>query len=90
VIFAVAGTSANANAAVRFLELLKKLPWDDPGSWDHRDVPSLEDSIIMAAHRDGRVFAIEEQGWFQTTAEFWALGSGAMAALAAMHMRESA
>lgn len=89
-IWAAAGVIANANAAARALDAMAQLPWEAPGRWDSRRLPSLEGSTILAALADGRFFYIEESGWVQTAGPFLAIGSGAMAALAAMHMGASA
>jgi ATP-dependent protease HslVU (ClpYQ) peptidase subunit len=89
-IFACAGDLANVNAAAKMVEAKRKLPWDAPTAWAHRDMPDLDDSIIIVLRKDGRMFVIEAQGWYESESPFYAVGSGAMAALAAMKMGASA
>ncbi|MDH7796454.1 MULTISPECIES: hypothetical protein [unclassified Beijerinckia] len=86
VIYAVMGTISNVYAAAQKLDRMRKLPWDDPDKWDASKLPSMADSSIFVVCKDGRVFCIEEGGWWPAAGPYWAGGSGAMAATAAMHM----
>ena len=86
VIYAMAGKIALLAAAVRIIEAMPVAPWDG-GAFPTR--PPLDGSCeLVAFHRDGRVFSFETDGlWFEPAdVPFLALGSGAKAALGALHM----
>jgi ATP-dependent protease HslVU (ClpYQ) peptidase subunit len=91
VIYAGAGTVTSFMSYIDYLERKRKLPWEVGANWKHGDSPTLaDDSAVLVAHKDGRVFFFEEDGWYEAKGVFHALGSGASAAIAAMHMKASA
>lgn len=83
-IIAVSGGIAKGLSAARFLESKPKLPWDDK-SFDPSKTPDLGDETqLMFFMKDGRTFIVEQNGWIESKAPFWAMGSGSQAALVAM------
>jgi ATP-dependent protease HslVU (ClpYQ) peptidase subunit len=83
-IIAVCGSLAKGSSVARFIESKTKLPWDDK-NFDPAKMPELDDATqIMFFMKDGRAFIIEQNGWIETKAPFWAMGSGSQAALVAM------
>ncbi|HEX4767667.1 MAG TPA: hypothetical protein VH414_15475 [Lichenihabitans sp.] len=86
VLYAMAGKISALAATVRILEAMPVAPWDG-GEFPTR--PPLDaNSELVAFHRDGRIFSFETDGlWFEPAeVPFMALGSGAKAALGALHM----
>lgn len=86
VIYAMAGHTAALSATVRLIETMPVAPWD---GGDYPAKPPLDNNCELAIfHRDGRIVSIEADGlWFEPAAvPFMALGSGAKAALGALHM----
>jgi ATP-dependent protease HslVU (ClpYQ) peptidase subunit len=83
-IIAVCGTVAKGASAARYLESKTKLPWDNK-NFDPATMPDLDDATqIMFFMKDGRAFIVEQKGWIESKAPFWAMGSGCQAALVAM------
>jgi ATP-dependent protease HslVU (ClpYQ) peptidase subunit len=86
VIYAMAGRTAALATAVRLIESMPVAPWD---GGDYPSKPPMDSNSELAIfHRDGRIFSIETDGmWFEPAhVPFMALGSGAKAALGALHM----
>ena len=90
VAYCVAGTLANASAMTHIIDAHTYMPWEKPKLWNTNDRPSMVGSRMLIVCKDGRTFCIEEQGWYESTGPYHALGTGAMAALAAMKMGASA
>lgn len=90
VIFFGAGDGANVRAMVQALEKRRALPWARASRWKADDLPPLNGSPFGALSRGGRLYMIEDFGWTESTGRFWAFGTGAPAALGAMHMGASA
>jgi hypothetical protein len=86
VIYAMAGRIAALAATVRIIESMPVPPWE---GGEYPGKPPLDGNDELAVfHRDGRIFSIETDGWWFEPANvpFMALGSGAKAALGALHM----
>ncbi len=86
VIYAMAGRIAALAATVRIIESMPVPPWE---GGEYSAKPPLDSNDELAVfHRDGRVFSVETDGWWFEPANvpFMALGSGAKAALGALHM----
>lgn len=89
VIYAVCGAFVDCCAAVDWLE-------DGPLPWISKRLPvrdhfDLGDhSSVMVIEQSRRVHFVEGKHWFEATGDFFAMGSGQVAALAAMHCGASA
>lgn len=88
-IYAIAGTYPRAIHFVRLLEKLDRLPWNSPELMDLSEFQDGGDEgyfSIIILQWDGRVFTFEAGVYSEIEAEFYAIGSGAQAACAAMTM----
>lgn len=85
-IFAVSGGYTRALNFVRILESLERMPWHDERILDLTQDNEVEDFDVFAVQWDGRAFHIENGHFSEVTGEFYAMGSGSQAALAAMNM----
>ena len=86
--YAVAGFYTRGVEAGRLMDKRKKLPWDSKRK-SEPVLPANEDTdffVIVPGH----VYECDDCGWHEIKAEFTAIGSGAKAALAAMHMGATA
>lgn len=83
------GTLSSASSAVRKLEKLG-LPWRK--EWNKKDTLGLdEETEIIVLDSDGTVYEFcGDDNWITTDGEFFAYGSGTVAAVSAMHAGASA
>lgn len=89
-IFAACGAVTLWHDAIRFIERGKKLPWQVP-AWNNKGFPDLGDNTwVMAVSRDGHIHIIESSTWYPCVTQSTAIGSGSMAANAAMMCGKSA
>jgi hypothetical protein len=71
-----AGLSPRAHPQRDIIESKTKLPWDNK-NFDPATMPDLDDATqIMFFMKDGRAFIVEQKGWIESKAPFWAMGSG--------------
>lgn len=87
-IIAGAGTTSLIYRLFDKIMFMDALPWDTP-NYDPKDL-SLDESGMIALLADGRVYCIEQDGYCLTTGPFQSIGSGSVAAIAAMYMGASA
>lgn len=88
-IFAVSGSYSQALRFTRLLDSLDRLPWNDKKVMDLSEFQKNEDEnffSIIVLQWDGRLFTFESGIYCEITTEYYALGSGAQAACAAMSM----
>lgn len=77
------GTTGQSAEALRFVR------WLEAGA--DGDAPALHDSRVVIVETDGRIFVHEAEGWYPAAgSDFYAWGSGAAAALGALHVGASA
>lgn len=76
----VTGQTAEAQRFVRWLE-----------AGAHDEAPTLDDSRVVVVSLDGHIAVHEAAGWYEAAgSDFYAWGSGAAAALGALHVGASA
>jgi len=89
VVYAGCGSAGQFHCAGILLDQMELLPWDNP-NWQPNDNFDMEDATIMIVTAQDQVYYIEGKYWFPVEAPFCAMGSGGVAARAAMMAGASA
>ena len=88
-VYAIAGSYPHAVRFIRVLDSLDRLPWNEPSKMlDFAELQGDEEQkfSIVVLQWDGRLFTFEAGIYAEIITEFYSIGSGAQAALAAMTM----